>query len=460
MATRIAVIGGGLSGLTAAYQLRRELPGAAITVYEASARPGGKLDTTDFPSGPMELGSEAFIVRRREAADLVDELGLTDTLRYPSARGSAILTGGRLVPMPAGTVMGLPSDPGALAGVLSPGELAVAARERDLPLRWAPGGDVALGDLVAERFGPAVVARLVDPMLGGVYAARSSGLGLREVVPGLAERLDAGAPSLTAAVGELAANRLAGPVFATFDGGYRRFVAAVADASGADVRTGAECVSLARDGAGYALTVRSDGGTTTEDADLVVVAVPVPQAGPLLAALGGVDAAADGLARIRTASSAVVAMEVDRATDLPEHSGVLVATDEPVPFKAMTFSSRKWPHLDTRPGHLVRVSFGRLDDDAVLASDDGALTRMAESALAGVCGSAPTVLHSRVRRWRDGLPEIGPGHDGLVAGIRADLAERAPGLELVGAATEGVGVPACIGSARAAARRLAGQWQD
>lgn len=457
---RIAVVGGGLSGLTAAYQLRCELPDADITVHEASGAPGGKLDTTDFPSGPMELGAEAFIVRRPEAARLVDELGLTDALRHPSTRGSAILTGGRLVPMPAGTLMGLPSDVDGLAGVLSADELAVAARERDLPLRWERGGDAFLGDLVAERFGPAVVARLVDPMLGGVYAARSAGLGLREVVPGLAERLDEGAPSLTSAVTALAATRAPGPVFATFDGGYRRFVDALAAASRARVRTGSECAGLAREGAGYAVSVRAGGATSTESADLVVVALPVPQAAPLLASTGdGRDAAAE-LARIRTASSAVVAMEVDRALDLPEHSGVLVATDEPVPFKAMTFSSRKWPHLDTRPGHLVRVSFGRLDDDGVLRHDDAALTRMAGAALAGVCGAEPTVLHSRVRRWEDGLPEIGPGHTARVEGIRGELTRRLPGVELVGAATEGVGVPACIGSARAAARRLARQWQD
>lgn len=462
MAPRIAVIGGGLSGLTAAYQLRRELPDAQITVHEASPAPGGKLDTTDFPSGPMELGAEAFIVRRREAAELVDELGLTDTLRHPSGRGSAILTGGRLVPMPTGTVMGLPSDVRALAGVLSEDELAVAARERDLPLRWDRGGDVPLGRLAAERFGPAVVARLVDPMLGGVYAARSAGLGLREVVPGLAERLDAGATSLTDAIGALAGSSAPGPLFATFDGGYRRFVAALAGASGATIRTGSEVTGLAADGRGYALTARSASGTATETADLVVVAVPVPRAAPLLRGLGGVDDAAAALAGVRTASSAVVAMEVDRSLDLPEHSGVLVATDEPVPFKAMTFSSRKWPHLDTRPGHLVRVSFGRLDDapDGPLSADDASLTRTAESALAGVCGTTPTVLHARVRHWPDGLPEIGPGHTRTVAGIREELAAHAPGLELVGAATEGVGVPACIGSARAAARRLAAKWQD
>jgi oxygen-dependent protoporphyrinogen oxidase len=153
-------------------------------------------------------------------------------------------------------------------------------------------------------------------------------------------------------------------------------------------------------------------------------------------------------------------LEVDRSLDLPERSGVLAATDEPVPFKAMTFTSRKWPHLDTRPGHLVRVSFGRIDDDEVLAADDATLTRMAESALGGLCGSAPTVLHSRVRRWSDALAEIGPGHDTRISGVRAELAERLPGVELVGGATEGVGVPACIGSARAAARRLASGWQD
>ena len=460
MAPRVAVVGGGLSGLTAAYQLARDLPGARITVLEASDRVGGALDTVDFPSGPMELGAEAFIGRRPEATALVAELGLTGALRHPGPLGPAILTGGRLVPMPARTLMGLPSEVATLSGVLTPEESAVAAREPDLPLDWEPGGDVSLGRLVGERFGAAVVARLVDPMLGGVYAAPSTGLGLRQVVPGLAEALDSGAPSLTAAARRLVADRVPGPVFASLEGGYRRLVDALVEASGAVIRTRSTCTAIHRDDTGFALTVSGDRGTGTLEADLVVVAVPVPHAARLLAATGLADEAVRDLSGIRTASSAVVALEVDRSLELPERSGVLVATDEPVPFKAMTFTSRKWPHLDSRPGHLVRVSFGRLDDDEVLSADDIALARMAESALAGVCGSAPTILHSHVRRWEDALAEIGPGHPETIAGIRAGLADRLPGLELVGGATEGVGVPACIGSARAAGRRLAAEWQD
>lgn len=457
---RVAVVGGGLSGLTAAYQLTRDLPDARVTVLEASDRPGGALHTVDFPSGAMDLGAEAFIGRRPEATELVTELGLGDLVRHPGPFGPSILTGGRAVPMPAGTLMGLPSDVAALSDVLSPAERSRAAREPEIPLRWEMGGDVSLGSLVSERFGHAVVARLVDPMLGGVYAAPSSGLGLRQVVPALAQALDRGAPSLTAAARDLVAHRVPGPVFASLDGGYRVLVDALVRASGALIRTRATCVSLHRDGSRYQLGVTGGGGSWSQEADLVVVAVPVPHAAPLLTAAGGLDPDHPGLAGIRTASSAVVALEVDRSAGLPERSGVLVATDEPVPFKAITLTSRKWPHLDTRPGHLVRVSFGRLDDDEVLASDDATLTRMAESAVGGLCGSAPTVLHSRVRRWTDALAEIGPGHDARIAGVRQELAERLPGVELVGGATEGVGVPACIGSARAAARRLAARWQD
>ena len=456
----VAVVGGGLSGLTAAYQLSRDLPGARITVLEASPAPGGCLDTVDFPSGPMELGAEAFIGRRPEAAELVAELGLADALQHPSGRSASILTGGRLVSMPAGTLMGLPSDASTLGEVLDPADVERAARETELPLDWEVGGDVSLGGLVAERFGPAVVTRLVDPMLGGVYAAPSRGLGLRQVVPGLARALDRGAPSLTAAAKELTAHRTPGPVFATLTGGYRVLVDTLATASGARIVTGARCTGLHREQGRYALDVAGANGRWTEVADLVVVAVPVPDAAPLLAATGGVDAAASSLAGIRTASSAVVALEVDRALDLPDRSGVLVATDEPVPFKAMTFTSRKWPHLDDRPGHLVRVSFGRLDDDEVLDSSDETLARMAVSGLADVCGSDPIVMHSRVRRWQNSLAEIGPGHDALIAEMRAGLAEGLPGVEVIGGATEGVGVPACIGSARAAARRLAAKWQD
>lgn len=194
MSARVSIIGGGLSGLTAAYQLSRELPGARITVLEAADDIGGALHTADFPSGPMELGAEAFIGRRPEASDLIAELGLSSNLRHPGPLGPALLTGGRLVQMPAGTMMGMPSDVAALSEVLAPEELAVAAREAELPLQWTPGADVSLGDLVARRFGPAVVARLVDPLLGGVYAAPSRGLGLRQVLPGSPTRWTGACP--------------------------------------------------------------------------------------------------------------------------------------------------------------------------------------------------------------------------------------------------------------------------
>lgn len=459
-APRVAVVGGGLSGLTAAYQLRRELPDATITLHEASGSVGGALETVDFPSGPVELGAEAFIGRRPEARDLVEELGLSESLRRPGGPGSAILTGGTLVPVPTGTMMGLPSDVDALSGVLGAEERAVAAHEETLPLDWRPGGDVSLGALIAERFGPAVVTRLVDPMLGGVYAAPSAGLGLRSVVPGLADALDRGAPSLTAAVRDLLGAGTGGPAFATFGDGYRELVGALVESSGARVRLKSECTSVDRAGERYSVTVRSDRGMATQEVDLVVVAVPVPRAVPLLTGTEGLGTALSELSGIRTASSALVALEIGRSSDLPHHSGVLVATDESVPFKAMTFSSRKWPHLDTRPGHLVRVSFGRLDDDEMLAADDLALARMAVSGLAGMSGSTPPVLHSRIRRWDDTLAEIGPGHADTIAHVRDELADVLPGVELVGGATEGLGVPACIGSARAAARRLAAKWQD
>ena len=449
-APRFVVVGGGISGLVAAYQLRLESPEASIEVLEDSDRVGGKLDTADFPSGPMELGAEAFIGRRPEAAELVDELGLTDRLQHPGGAGSAILTGGRLVPMPRGTLMGLPSDAGALAGVLDEEDVRRAALEETVALDWTPGADAPLGALVAERFGPAVVTRLVDPMLGGVYASPSRGLGLREVVPGLAAALDEGAPSLTVAVRGLLSRPRGGPVFATFDGGYRVLVDALVRASGATVRTGTACRGLRVTPGGRVEVTDSRGA---READGVVLAVPVSDAVPLLG--GSAPSAAEALATLRTASSGLVAFEIGRDAPLPELSGVLVAGDEPVPFKAMTFSSRKWPHLDTRPGHLVRVSFGRLGADEVLDCDDAELTALAEEGVTGLLGERPEILHSRVRRWPDGLVEIGPGHRDLVAEVRVRLAAASPALELVGAATEGVGVPACIGSARAAARRLA-----
>ncbi|WOC14349.1 protoporphyrinogen oxidase [Gordonia sp. MP11Mi] len=466
MTVRVAVVGAGVSGLTGAYDLRRLLGDETrIDIYCADEQPGGILASATVGGMSVDVGAEAFIVRRPEARDLVTELGLGDDIVAPSGLRPAVWSAGALHRLPSPALMGIPANPAALGDLVDQRQLRIVESEADRPLAWTPGADVAVGDLVADRFGDVVVARSVDPMLGGVYSARARDLGLREAIPALAVALDAGAPSLTAAVGDvLARSTGTGPVFGALRGGYRTLVDALVAAARADLHVGTVVRGVHRVGAHYDLDVdrhrRSRHGSTGIGAngsgangyDAVLIAVPVWTAGRLLAAVAP-DACAT-FSSVDAAGSAVVAFAVDGET--PQHSGVLVASDAAdLSIKAITLSSRKWPHLAGAGGRSVlRASFGRLGKPVVGTDDELVATATADlHTIFGAAGvAAPDVVEAAVQRWPAGLPHYGPGH---LSAMRAAVTALPTGIAVAGSGYRGVGVPACIGTARDAAARLA-----
>ncbi|WP_066167642.1 protoporphyrinogen oxidase [Gordonia hydrophobica] len=446
-APRVAVVGAGVSGLTAAFRLRQSLGvDAVIDVYDVADRPGGLLCTRSVGGAAVDIGAEAFIVRRPEARDLIAELGLADRVVAPGGMRPAIWSDGRLHPLPAPALMGIPRGPEPMVGLASEVDLTRMAAEPDRPLTWSAGDDPAIGELVADRFGPSVVARGVDPMLGGVYSALANQLGLREAVPALATALDEGAPSLTAAVGRvLDAGAVAtGPVFGALLGGYRELVDALVAAGGAQLHLASRVVGVAGRTGDYQVLLEASGEPRSVDYAAVVLAVPVWTAAGLL------DRVAPGVAEVfggvEAAGSAVVALAVPPSTALPEHSGVLVATDADLSIKAITLSSQKWPHLRGGDVHTLRTSFGRLGDPVTLADD--ALVAAAVADVTSVFGAAgvpaPTVVDALVQRWPQGLPHYGPGH---LERMRAALATLPDGIGVAGSGYRGVGVPACIQTA-------------
>lgn len=466
-AGRVAIIGGGVSGLAAAHRVRILLgPECAVTVFEASGRVGGKLRTGRVAGVPLDVGAEAFLARRPEVPELLRELGLEAETVHPAGRSPRLRAGGRLHPVPGGTLMGIPAQPSSLTGLL--GEAAAEAQRRDArPLQWAPGFDTSVGALVSERFGPEVVRRCVDPLLGGVYSGTAETIGVRSALPGLAAALDAGAPSLGRAVADAqsAARPGEGPVFGALRGGYARLIEALVRAGGAAVRTGTAVTGLAREGSGSAgrwrLTLaESGGGAAVPDPtayDAVILALPAPASARLL---GGVaPGAAREAARIPLADSAVVALALPDDVALPDASGVLVATGEPgVGAKACTLSGNKWPHLDAQAraagAQVLRLSYGRFGDSDIVRAPDAALLGQARRDLHALLGVDAAPVDAHVQRWYGGLPQYGPGHDGRVAAVEAATAQ-VPGLALAGSAWHGVGVPACVGGARTAAETVA-----
>lgn len=464
---RVVVVGAGISGLATAYRLRTLLgPAADIVVIDGSRRLGGALCTVELGGLALDLGAEAFLLRRPEALGLIEELGLGDQLRYPTAAAPTVRVEGRTMPLPTRTMLGLPGVAADVAGLLSAQGTARVAAEPAMALRWELGSDAAVGLLLRERTGDELVDRLVDPLLGGVYAGRADALGLRATLPAVATALDRGAGSLLAAARTaLASGRPSGgggPVFGTLFSGFEGLVDALVAGAAVRPKLGLPVRGLARTPHGWRLELGSHLLRTSEDqhldADAVVLAVPAPALRRLLA--DPLPAASTAASRVEVASCAVVGLALPRAAAqaLPETSGVLVAASEaqekPLSVKAFTFSGRKWAHASSAEVVLIRASIGRHGEARVLQRDDTDLVEAVRADLAALTGITAAPVATAVARWGGGLPQYAPGHLDAVAALEREVAGSA-GLAVAGATLHGVGVPACIGTADAAARHIA-----
>ncbi|NKY51612.1 protoporphyrinogen oxidase [Nocardia vermiculata] len=442
---RVAVVGGGISGLVAAYRLRAAL-GAELelVLLDRRGRLGGTLRTGEIAGEPVDLGAEAFVGRRPEIPELLAELGLSDQLVHPAGRRPLIWSERRAHPLPERTLMGIPAGPESVVGLVDEQTVAQLAAEPQRPLRWQPGADVSVAELVAGRFGAQVVQRSVDPLLGGVYAGRAESIGVRAALPTLAAALDAGASSLTRAVSDALPPPSTGPVFGALRDGYQVLLDGLRAAAAPKVDVDTTVTSLTRTATGWQLDPAGE-------FDAVVLATPAPVTAELLRSAAPVAA---GLAAgVELSSSAVVALGLPADTTLPDNSGILVASGEPLRAKAFTLSSRKWPHLAEREHLLVRASFGRFGDDTPLSWTDEQLVTAAVEDLTTVTGVAISPDVALVQRWQGGLPQYAPGHTTRIADLEAALADL-PGLAIAGAYLHGVGVPACAASGTAAAQRI------
>jgi oxygen-dependent protoporphyrinogen oxidase len=453
---RVAVIGGGIAGLAAAVRLRDRAPAdTEIVVYEQSGALGGKLRTGELGGVPVERGAESFLVGAPDGGEsaavlFARRLGLGDALVHPAAVLAALAIGGRMLRVPPGTMVGVPGDLTVLGDVATPA--ADADRDNGHPL-LAEGEDIAVGALVRARYGDQVADRLVDPMLGGVYAGRADQLSLEATMPALAaaarvEHTLAGAVRAAQAVQVRVPGR---PIFAAVDGGMSRLVAAAATASGAQISLGLPVREISRTARGWRLLLGPVPAPQTDDVDAIVLALPAKPAERLLTTAGlHPDTANAGT--LEYASVALVALALPPGAPLPDLSGFLVPATEGLLLKAATFFTRKWPHLHRDGGPvIVRASLGRAGEADRLQRDDADLAALAHAELGTLLGELPPPTASWVQRWGGGLPQYRPGHVERVAAMRAGLP---PGVALAGAAYDGVGIPACVASGERAAEDL------
>ncbi|CAN7458799.1 protoporphyrinogen oxidase [Knoellia sp. LjRoot47] len=446
----VVVIGGGLAGLTAARDLLVARPTTRVVVLDASDRVGGKLRRESIAGHLVDVGAEAMLAVRPEAVDLLGELADLSDVVSPTTTSARVWSRGALHPLPR-TRIGIPFAGSDVSGLLTDEEADRMRAESEAP---EVGDDVSVGDYVAARLGDAVVDRLVEPLLGGVYAGRSRELSLRATMPAVWATAASGGSLLAEPAVDPQVGR-SRPPFVGLRGGVGRLpelLAADVVARGGVIESGVIARGVERTAQGWSVLTGPTTRPRLVEADAVVVAVPPPAASRLL---GGVaPAAAAPLGEIEMASVAVITLAVPAAqvSSWPG-SGFLVPPVDGRGIKASTFSSAKWGWLAAEGDGTayVRASVGRAGENATLQRDDSDLVALAALEIAEAVGAPPlTVVDSQVQRWGGGLPQYTVGHVDRVARVRAAVAE-VPGIAVAGAAYDGVGIPAVIASARLAA---------
>lgn len=446
--THVVVVGGGITGLTAARDA--EIAGATVTLLEPG-RLGGKLQTTAFDGGALDESADAFLARVPEGIRLCEELGLVGDLVSPAERRAHVWSRGELRRLPEAQLLGVPTDLDELAasGIISSAGLLAARRDLEVPM-VAPDGDVTIGAFMRDRLGDEVVDRLVDPLVGGINAGDTDQLSLAATVPQLDAAARSGGPSL---IDACQAQRAAvvdrtAPVFFAPLGGMGALANALAadlSARGVDVRA-TLATTIERDGSRW--RVGTDGAALTADA--VVVTTPAPAAASALRA--GSARAATLLAAIPYASVVMVSIAVERSGIDREldGSGFLVPRVEGLTLTACSWTSAKWPHLAGDGTVWLRASIGR-DGAPPPASS---IEDIVLGDLATTMGLRGTPTEVRVTPWLDSFPQYRPGHLTRVDALDDVLASEMPGVVVAGAALRGLGVPACIRQARTAVARV------
>ncbi|HEY4121227.1 MAG TPA: protoporphyrinogen oxidase [Byssovorax sp.] len=467
----VVVVGGGVTGLTAAYKLARGGAGP-VTLLEARARVGGNIQTERRDGFVIDGGPDSFVVTRPQAAALCKELGLEADLipTTPKNRKVYIARGGDLLTLPDGLMLGVPTRflPMVTTRVFSWAGKVRMGLEPLMP-KAERGADESIARFMRRRLGREALERIAEPLLGGIYAGDVESISMRASFPQLVDMEDKHGSLIKGALVERRAraatatlkDRGAAPSpFLSLSGGMGQLIDALAAAfveAGGMVRTGArvEAITTAGSGVGgFSVRVRDAAGeASTLEADHVVVAAPAHAASSALADL---DAElAERLATVPYLSTGTVVLAYARV-DVPhalDAVGVVIPRSEKRRALAATFISSKWAARCPDDMVLLRVFVGGHRDPRALSLSDDELVALARDELAALVGVRARPAMSRVFRFERGNPQPVVGHGARVARMRA-LAARHPGLWLAGAAFDGVGIPDCVRQANEVAAKI------
>ncbi len=459
---RIAVIGGGITGLSAAYYLQKEIHAEGLNVncvlYEGADTLGGKIKTEYFDDFVIENGPDSFLARKTSAAELGAEVGLEQDLVYNNATKSYILHGGELYPMPGGAIMGIPTQWGPFLStrLLSPMGKIRAAADLVLPRSSKNGSDQSLGHFFRNRLGGEVVDRLIEPLLSGIYAGNIDRLSLQATFPQFQQMeeqyrsLVVGMKSSLVKRGHDGQKRTTvkkNGMFQTFKGGLNSLVTAIADHldEGA-VHTGTPVTKINKENNGYTLSF-SDG--RIDQVDRIILTTPHQVTAKLFDNMTIFDEIKD----VPSTSVATVVLAFDPAAikkDI-DGSGFVVSKKSNYKITACTWTNKKWSHSAPDDRVLLRAYVGRAGEEEIVDRQDEEIIATVLQDLNHIMELEGEPEFYRITRWRNAMPQYLVGHKDRLLALKAEMKKELPGVYLAGASYEGIGIPDCIDQAKKAA---------
>jgi protoporphyrinogen/coproporphyrinogen III oxidase len=456
---RVAIIGGGISGLAAAFSLEgpRRAGQVEYVLYESSPRLGGVLRTEQIQGCLVEAGPDSFLTEKPWAVNLCRDIGLGDQLigSNDADRKTYILVRGRLVPMPDGLIFMVPTKilPTGFSPLFSWNTKLRMVLELFDPPR-AADGDESVAAFVGRHYGAEMVSRLADPLLSGVYGGESANLSVRAVLPRFAE-MERAHGSLGRAM--LAARRKMSrsgnsatpPLFTSLKNGMQQLVEVlVSKLNRASLLMNTPVQAIQPETEGWKVTA----GLNSQNFDSVIVALPALAAAQILA-ICSPELSAE-LAAIGYSSSITVGLGYDREVrqSLPPGFGFLVPHTEGMRLLATTFVHNKFPYRAPEDRALLRCFFAGRNAENIWQFSDDAIVAVVRNELQTILGLRATPVFARVYKWKSAMAQYGLGHLDRLDRI-AGLLRQLPGLALAGNGYRGIGVPDCIRSGRETAQQ-------
>ncbi|NIK12640.1 protoporphyrinogen oxidase [Alkalibacillus almallahensis] len=444
---QIAIIGGGITGLTAAYYLQKNNVEADITLFEASDQLGGKISTIERDGFTIERGPDSFLERKKTAKTLAQDLGLGDRL-IRSATGKAfILSQDELHPMPAGAVMGVPTDMKTfMQSTLFSASGKLNALKDFVTSRTEVDGDISVGHFFRRRLGDQVVDRLIHPLISGIYAGNIDNLSLQATFPHFLQTEQKYGSLIRGLQKTTPSQQTSGKkqgMFLTLDGGLQTLVNGLADALECDVRTSSPIERVSRQDGRYMIDI--EGEEDSFEADYVIATTPHEVTAQMFSDVSFMD----DFQQTKNTSVANVAIAFDEESvkNLPDGTGFVVSRKEGYRITACTWTHKKWPHTTPEGSVLLRAYVGKPGDEEVLELSDDEIADLVIEDLKKIMTIEGEPRFHIVTRWYNAMPQYTVGHLDRVKKLETHLENELPGVFVIGNTYRGVGLPDCMDQA-------------